>query len=95
LRLKYSTVIPEELAMKPDIGYIENIAGPVIKAGGLPSVCMYEVVRVGKEQLIGEVIEVGAHSCIIQCYEETSGIAPGEPVAATGDTLSVLSLIHI
>ncbi len=75
--------------MKPDIGYIENIAGPVIKAGGLPSVRMYEVVRVGKEQLIGEVIEVGEHFCIIQCYEETSGIAPGEPVAATGDTLSV------
>lgn len=82
-------IIPEELAMKPDIGYIENIAGPVIKAGGLPSARMYEVVRVGKEQLIGEVIEVGEHFCIIQCYEETSGIAPGEPVAATGDTLSV------
>ncbi len=75
--------------MKPDIGYIENIAGPVIKAGGLPSVRMYEVVRVGNEQLIGEVIEVGSHLSTIQCYEETSGIAPGEPVAATGDTLSV------
>jgi len=47
LRLKYSIVIPEELVMKPDIGYIESIAGPVIKAGGLPSIRMYEVVRVG------------------------------------------------
>ncbi|MCK5302447.1 MAG: hypothetical protein KAJ96_04830, partial [Candidatus Thorarchaeota archaeon] len=59
--------------MTPDIGYIETIAGPVIKAGGLPSVRMYEVVRVGNEQLIGEVIEVGDHFCTIQCYEETAG----------------------
>ena len=50
---------------------------------------MYEVVRVGKEQLIGEVIEVGETEFTAQVYEETSGLAPGEPVAATGDALSV------
>jgi V/A-type H+-transporting ATPase subunit A len=50
---------------------------------------MYEVVRVGHQQLIGEVIEVGDEEFTAQVYEETSGIAPGEPVEATGDSLSV------
>lgn len=75
--------------MTQETGYIESIAGPVVKCGGLPSVRMYEVVRVGTEKLIGEVIEVSEDICTVQCYEETSGLAPGEPVIATGDTLSV------
>jgi len=50
---------------------------------------MYEVVRVGNQQLIGEVIEVGDEEFTAQVYEETSGLAPGEPVEATGDSLSV------
>ena len=50
---------------------------------------MYEVVRVGRQQLIGEVIEVGDKEFTAQVYEETSGLAPGEPVTATGDSLSV------
>lgn len=50
---------------------------------------MYEVVRVGHQQIIGEVIEVGDEEFTAQVYEETSGIAPGEPVESTGDSLSV------
>jgi len=50
---------------------------------------MYEVVRVGTQHLIGEVIEVGDEEFTTQVYEETSGISPGEPVEATGDSLSV------
>jgi len=75
--------------MSHDIGRIESIAGPVVRCVGLPSVRMYEVVRVGEEQLIGEVIEVGEGTCTVQVYEETSGLAPGEPVEATGGSLSV------
>ncbi|MBN2228016.1 MAG: V-type ATP synthase subunit A [Candidatus Thorarchaeota archaeon] len=71
------------------MGRIETIAGPVVKCSGLPSVRMYEVVRVGNQQLIGEVIEVGDHEFTTQVYEETSGVAPGEPVISTGDSLSV------
>jgi V/A-type H+-transporting ATPase subunit A len=71
------------------IGRIETIAGPVVKCSGLPSVRMYEVVRVGKQQLIGEVIEVAQDEFTAQVYEETSGVAPGEPVVSTGDSLSV------
>ena len=70
-------------------GRIESIAGPVVKCSGIPSVRMYEVVRVGKQQLIGEVIEVGDTEFTTQVYEETSGLSPGEPVEATGDSLSV------
>ncbi|MGD9394999.1 MAG: V-type ATP synthase subunit A [Candidatus Thorarchaeota archaeon] len=71
------------------IGRIENIAGPVVQCSGIPAVRMYEVVRVGHQQIIGEVIEVGDKEFTAQVYEETSGIAPGEPVEATGDSLSV------
>ncbi|MFW9786836.1 MAG: V-type ATP synthase subunit A [Candidatus Thorarchaeota archaeon] len=70
-------------------GRIESIAGPVVKCSGIPAVRMYEVVRVGNQQLIGEVIEVGDEEFTAQVYEETSGIAPGEPVESTGDSLSV------
>ena len=75
--------------MTESTGRIETIAGPVVQCSGLPSVRMYEVVRVGKQQLIGEVIEVGDEEFTAQVYEETSGLAPGEPVESTGDSLSV------
>ena len=75
--------------MTKETGRIENIAGPVVECSGIPAVRMYEVVRVGNQQLIGEVIEVGEEEFTAQVYEETSGIAPGEPVHATGDSLSV------
>ncbi|MGY5853285.1 MAG: V-type ATP synthase subunit A [Candidatus Thorarchaeota archaeon] len=75
--------------MTEKTGRIETIAGPVIKCSGLPGVRMYEVVRVGHEGLIGEVIEVSEEDATVQVYEETSGLAPGEPVEATGDALSI------
>jgi V/A-type H+-transporting ATPase subunit A len=50
---------------------------------------MYEVVRVGHEGLMGEVIELHGDKSVIQVYEDTSGIRPGEPVVRTGQTLSV------
>ena len=75
--------------MSEQNGKIESIAGPVVKCSGIPSVRMYEVVRVGNQHLIGEVIEVGNEEFTAQVYEETSGLAPGEPVVSTGDALSV------
>ena len=50
---------------------------------------MYDVVRVGNEGLMGEVIELHGDKAVIQVYEDTSGIRPGEPVINTGETLSV------
>lgn len=69
-------------------GVIYRIAGPVVTATGIKA-RMYDVVFVGNEKLMGEVIEIAADKTIIQVYEETSGIKPGEPVVETGASLSV------
>ncbi|MFA7682313.1 MAG: hypothetical protein WCX61_04775, partial [Candidatus Peribacteraceae bacterium] len=68
---------------------IIKVAGPLVVAKGMKQAKMYEVVRVSKESLIGEVIELHGDTGSIQVYEETSGIGPGEPVQLTGTTLSV------
>ncbi len=70
-------------------GAIFKIAGPVITAKNMKGAQMYEVVRVGKEELIGEIIELEEDKAIIQVYEETAGISPGEKVIGTGAPLSV------
>lgn len=68
---------------------ITKVAGPLVKASGMSEAKMFEVVRVSKEGLVGEVIELKGDEASIQVYEETSGIKPGEPVERTGLTLSV------
>ncbi len=70
-------------------GTIIKVAGPVIVAKGMRGSQMYEVVRVGKEKLIGEVIEMDEDKATMQVYEETAGIQPGEDVVSTGASLSV------
>ncbi len=70
-------------------GRIIKIAGPVVQADDLKGAEMYEVVEVGEEKLIGEIIELHEDVATIQVYEETGGIAPGEPVWRTGKPLSV------
>ena len=69
-------------------GAIERVAGPVVTAIGLRP-RMYDVVLVGTEQLMGEVIQILGDKTVVQVYEETSGIRPGEPVADTGKPLTV------
>ncbi|MDR3282540.1 MAG: V-type ATP synthase subunit A [Candidatus Methanoplasma sp.] len=64
-------------------GVIYRVAGPVVTATGI-SPKMYDVVHVGKEHLMGEVIKIVGDYSIIQVYEDTSGIKPGEPVTNTG-----------
>src|SRR6056297_45360 len=69
-------------------GQIESVSGPVVTATGLEA-RMNDVVYVGTEGLMGEVIEIEGDVTTIQVYEETSGVAPGEPVENTGAPLSV------
>ena len=71
-----------------DEGQIYRISGPVVTAIGIGA-RMYDMCRVGDEGLLGEVIELHGAKAVIQVYEDTSGIRPGEPVINTGDTLSV------
>ncbi len=69
-------------------GVLKRIAGPVVTAVNLDA-HMYDVVKVGKEELMGEVIKIQGNDVIIQVYEDTSGIRPGEPVTNTGLSLAV------
>lgn len=75
--------------MTTRVGTIRRIAGPLIEADGLRGVTMFEVCRVGEEELIGEVNRVVGDRAYIQVYEETTGLKPGEQVVATGAPLSV------
>ena len=70
-------------------GYIEKISGPLVIAGGMAGACMFDVCKVGKAGLVGEIIELKEDKASVQVYEETSGLAPGEPVIITGEPLSV------
>ena len=69
-------------------GVLKRIAGPVVTAVGIDA-HMYDVVKVGNEELMGEVIKIKGEDIIIQVYEDTSGIRPGEPVTNTGLSLAV------
>ena len=69
-------------------GKIYRISGPVVIITGL-NTKMYDVVKVGNEGLMGEVIGIEGDKSTVQVYEETSGVRPGEPVENTGMSLSV------
>jgi len=71
------------------VGKISRIAGPVVLASGMLGSQMYELVKVGDEKLIGEIIRIEGETVTIQVYEETSGLKPGEHVERTGKPLSV------
>lgn len=70
-------------------GIIKKVAGPLVIAEGMRDVNMFDVVRVGEQRLIGEVIEIHGDQASIQVYEETSGLGPGTPVESTDMPLSV------
>lgn len=70
-------------------GKIVKVAGPVVVAEGMVGARMYDVVRVGNEHLIGEIVELDGDKASIQVYEDTVGIGPGEQVVNTGAPLSV------
>lgn len=70
-------------------GNIIKIAGPVIIADGMRGTQMNEMVKVGNDKLVGEIIELEGDTATIQVYEETAGLRPGEKVESTGGPLSV------
>ncbi len=70
------------------IGKTVKVSGPLIIAEGMADAKMYDVVRVSKLGLIGEIIEMRGDRASVQVYEETSGLGPGEEVVSTGEPLS-------
>lgn len=70
-------------------GIIKKVAGPLVVAENMRDANMFDVVRVGEQHLIGEIIEMHSDKASIQVYEETSGLGPGAEVVSTGSPLSV------
>ena len=70
-------------------GTIVKVSGPLVVATGLSDANMADVVRVGQQRLIGEILTMNGDSASIQVYEETSGLGPGAAVETTGSPLSV------
>ncbi|HEU13091.1 MAG TPA: V-type ATP synthase subunit A [Euryarchaeota archaeon] len=71
------------------MGIIYRVSGPVVMAKDVENAKMYDVVLVGEEGLVGEIIRISGNTSIIQVYEDTSGLRPGEQVRNTGSPLSV------
>ncbi len=70
-------------------GTIKKVSGPLVVATGMRDANMFDVCRVSDRRLIGEIIEIHGDEASVQVYEETAGLAPGEPVESTGAPLSV------
>ncbi|MFM1914032.1 MAG: hypothetical protein RIR51_1885 [Bacteroidota bacterium] len=70
-------------------GKIYKVSGPLVIAENMAGAKMYELVKVGWDKLVGEVIKLEKDHASIQCYEDTSGLTIGDPVLKTGSPLSV------
>lgn len=78
-----------DMATTETEGKIIKVAGPLVVAEGMSHANMFDVVRVGKKKLIGEIIEMRGDKASIQVYEETSGLGPGDSVVSDDMQLSV------
>lgn len=70
-------------------GFVYAVSGPVVTANKMAGTAMYELVRVGHAELVGEIIRLEGDMATIQVYEDTSGVTVGDPVLRTGNPLSV------
>ena len=71
------------------MGKVVKVSGPLVVATGLSDANMSDVVRVGPQRLIGEILTMNGDAASIQVYEETSGLGPGAEVVTTGYPMSV------
>uniref|UniRef100_A0A1I7UW02 H(+)-transporting two-sector ATPase n=1 Tax=Caenorhabditis tropicalis TaxID=1561998 RepID=A0A1I7UW02_9PELO len=79
----------EKMATESSYGFVYGVSGPVVTAEKMAGSAMYELVRVGHQELVGEIIRLEGDYATIQVYEETSGVTIGDPVLRTGKPLSV------
>ncbi len=71
------------------MGVIKKIAGPAVIAENLVGAKMFDIVRVGNEKLVGEIIRLDGNTCFVQVYEDTNGLTVGEPIVSTGLPLAL------
>lgn len=80
----------EEIAEKEsNFGKVFKVAGPLVVAEQMTGAKMYELVKVGWNKLVGEIIKLDGDTASIQCYEDTYGLTVGDPVMRTKEPLSV------
>lgn len=79
----------EDEEKESKFGKIFKVSGPLVIAENMAGAKMYELVKVGWDKLVGEVIKLEGDTASIQCYEDTSGLTVGDPVMKTGSPLSV------
>ena len=70
-------------------GRVSRVNGPVLEAADITDALMTEMVYVGEQRLVGEVIKLNGNRAVIQVYEDTTGIAPGDNIYGSGESLSV------
>lgn len=78
-----------DTAASTDNGTVYSVSGPVVISVGIPGAAMYELVKVGADKLVGEIIKLEGDKATIQVYEETSGLTVGDPVFRSNKPLSV------
>ena len=71
------------------IGKVKRVNGPVITARGITDAQMMELVRVGEIRLGGEVVKLDGEQAVIQVYEDTTGLKPGDNIYGAGMPLSL------
>uniref|UniRef100_A0A183BI97 H(+)-transporting two-sector ATPase n=1 Tax=Globodera pallida TaxID=36090 RepID=A0A183BI97_GLOPA len=79
----------KEYVKESQYGFVYGVSGPVVTAEKMSGAAMYELVRVGHSELVGEIIRLEDDYATIQVYEETSSVTIGDPVLRTGQPLSV------
>ena len=72
-----------------EIGRVQRVNGPIIEAKGVTDARMLELVHVGQDLLVGEVVKLKGKKAIVQVYEDTTGLAPGAPIRGSGMPLSL------
>ena len=70
-------------------GTVRKITGPAVIATGMLGARMYDIVEVGEEELVGEIIRLEGDTAFVQVYEDTFGLVVGQPVVSTGAPLTV------
>lgn len=71
------------------VGKVNRVNGPVIEAEGITDAMIFELVKVGDEHLVGEIIKLEDTTAVVQVYEDTVGIAPGAPIYGDNIPLSI------
>ncbi|KAJ8315964.1 hypothetical protein KUTeg_005978 [Tegillarca granosa] len=89
--MERARIIPKIMESEKEslFGYVYGVSGPVVTAQNMGGSAMYELVRVGHAELVGEIIRLEGDMATIQVYEDTSGVTVGDPVLRTGKPLSV------